>query len=59
MVVFEDIIFKVFKLLVAERTSVMPVYSLLNAALTIDMSTPRNVTIIDRIETNCTLKLDL
>lgn len=59
MIVFEDVVFEVFELLIAEGASVVSVNRLLNAGLTIYMPTPGNVAVIDWVETNCTLKLCL
>ena len=57
MVVLKDICFEIFKLLGAERTTVMSANCLLNAAFAVDMAAPGDVAIADWTATNLTLKL--
>ena len=57
MIVFKYIILKVLKLLITERTSMMAIDCLFDTGLTIYMSASRYVTVVDRVETDCTLKL--
>ena len=59
MIVFENIVFKLFKLLIAKRTAMMAIYSLFDTWFTIYMSTSRYIAIADRIQAYCTLKLSL
>lgn len=59
MVIFEYIVLEVFELLIAKRTSMVPIDCLLNTGFAIYMSTSRYVTIINGIKANCTLKLSL
>jgi hypothetical protein len=59
MIIFEYIVFEIFQLLITERTSMMPIDGLLNARPAIHMPAPSNVTVSDRIKTDCTLELSL
>ena len=57
MVIFEYIFFKLFKLLIAEWTSVMSIHSLLNTTFAIDMATSGNIAVVDGVQTNSALEL--
>ena len=57
MVVFKNVSSKLFQLLSTKRTSVMAIDSLLNAPFAVNVATSRNVTVVDRIETNCASEL--
>ncbi len=59
VVILENVILKIFKLLVTEGTTMVTVYGLLNAGPTIHMAASGDVTVTDGVETNCTLKLCL
>ncbi len=59
MIIFEYIVFEIFKLLITERTAMMSIDSLLNARPAIHMPAPSNVTVSDWIKTDCTLELGL
>lgn len=56
MVVLEHVIFKLLELLIAERTTVVPVDCLFDASLAVYMPTSRYVTVVDRVEANCALE---
>jgi hypothetical protein len=58
MVIFEDVILKIFKLLIAERTSVMSVNSLLNTAFAVDVAATCNIAVVNGVQTDGTLKLN-
>lgn len=57
MIVLEHIVLELLEFLIAKRASMMPVDGLLDTGLTIYMSASRYVTVIDGIETYCTLEL--
>ncbi len=59
VIILENIIFKVFQLLVTKGTTMMTIDRLLNTAFAIYMPASCNVTIIDRIHAYCTLELGL
>ncbi len=59
MIIFENVILKVFQLLIAEGTAMMTVYSLFDTAFAVYMAASCNVTIINWVEAYCTLKLCL
>lgn len=59
MIIFEYVIFEIFKLLVTKWAAMMPINCFLNTRLAIHMATSCYVTIINWIETYCTLKLSL
>ena len=59
MIIFKYIIFKILKLLITKWTTMMSIYCLFYTIFTINMSTSSNITIIDRVKANSTLKFRL
>jgi hypothetical protein len=59
VIVFEDIHFEIFKILIAEGTTMMPSNCLLDAMTAIDMPAASDIAVSDLIEAYCALKLVL
>lgn len=59
MVILENIQFKIFELLVAEGTTVVSRHRFLNANLAVDMATPGDVAVVDRVKTDGALEFVL
>lgn len=59
MVILEDINFKIFQFLGAERAAVVSIDRLLDAMFAVDMSASGDVAVGDGIEADCTLEFVL
>ena len=59
MIILEHIILEILEFLITEGTTMVAIDCLLNAWPAVYMAASGNVTVIDGIETNCTLKLGI
>lgn len=59
MIVFEDIIFELFQLLVAKWTAMVTIYCLLDASFAIHVTATCYVTVVDWVKADCALELGL
>ena len=57
MIVFENVVFELFQLLVAEGTAMVPVDCLLDAAFAVDVAASCYVAIVYGVHADCALEL--
>ena len=57
MIIFKDILFELFELLIAKRATVMPINRFFDASPTVYMPASCNIAIVDRIQTDSALEL--